>query len=379
VPSDTPQNNSSTNPDPAKPQAKRRRSLRAVFAADIAGFSGQMSLNETATVDLLGEIRVIGRRELEKYDGWLFGLPGDGLFATFESAINAVQCALDVQIAMAANPRLADMPLRIGVHLGEVLLDDGIPYGETLNIASRLESLAEPGGILVSGTVMDAVSARLSATFEARGTPQLKNIPRRVPTFAVKPPPKRTSADEPINEISALDRTARFDRAALSGEIEAQPTPANINDTTAVTKQPTLPETPAPTDHLPLDQIARAARDAAAEREQTLTEMLNTPEASRPAQPPSPEGPATVSPQPDTENASQNAGEPLSGEFIDQLTRALAEYIGPFAKTIVAKQLQDSQNAFDLIAKLEQHIPTEQERVAFRVRASHLNRTLGRS
>ncbi|MGI9478054.1 MAG: hypothetical protein ACR2PI_15240, partial [Hyphomicrobiaceae bacterium] len=113
------------------PSPQRRRSLRAVFAADIAGFSGRMSLNETNTVNALSEIRVVGRRELEKHDGWLFGMPGDGLFATFESAVNAVQCALEIQLDLGNRPHLKETPLRIGIHLGEVIIEDDLPYGET--------------------------------------------------------------------------------------------------------------------------------------------------------------------------------------------------------------------------------------------------------
>ena len=110
------------NAGSSAPKVQRRRSLRAVFAADIAGFSGRMSLNETSTVNALSEIRTIGRRALDAHDGWLFGMPGDGLFATFESAVSAVQCALDMQLDLEGRPHLQDTPLRIGIHLGEVII-----------------------------------------------------------------------------------------------------------------------------------------------------------------------------------------------------------------------------------------------------------------
>ena len=144
----------------------RKRILRAVFAADIAGFSSKMSLNETSAVTSLSEIRSIGLQELKTYNGWLFGMPGDGLFALFESAVGAVQCGLEIQRVLSGRPHLSDMPMRVGIHLGEVLIDEGLPFGEALNIAARLEALCEPGELLVSATVMDAVSARVSATFE---------------------------------------------------------------------------------------------------------------------------------------------------------------------------------------------------------------------
>ena len=151
------------------PVPRRRRGLRAILAADVAGFSGRMSVSETGTVASLSEVRKVALRQIRDYGGWLFGMPGDGLFVLFESAVDAMRCALDIQQELAANENLGGMRLRIGVHLGEVLFDDELPYGEALNIAARLEALADPGGILVSATVFDAVSARVSARFEERG------------------------------------------------------------------------------------------------------------------------------------------------------------------------------------------------------------------
>ena len=103
------------------------------------------------------------------FRGWLFGMPGDGIFALFESAIDAVRCALGLQSRLAALPELSALRLRIGVHLGEVLFQDELPFGESLVIAARLESLAEPGGILVSSSVMDAVAPRIAARFVDKG------------------------------------------------------------------------------------------------------------------------------------------------------------------------------------------------------------------
>lgn len=296
-----------------------RRRLRAVFAADIAGFSGRMSLNETSTVNLLNEIRIVGRRALKTYDGWLFGMAGDGLFATFESAVNAVQCALEVQAELATREDLKDMPLRIGIHLGEVLIDDDLPYGETLNIAARLEALADPGGILVSGTVMDAVSSRISATFADRGVPHLKNIPRRIATFAVTPPPARSSADETRVGFSSLDRTTRLDRNALR------------------------------------EIILEQSQDRASEPfEEPNVEQISVDAI-----------------------AAQTAAWTPGHDFIDDMTRALAVYVGPLAKVIMARELKTCQTSFDLITALEAHVPTEEERLAFRVRASHVNAAAG--
>ena len=166
-------------------QRTSRRVLRAVFAADLAGFSGQVAVDETAALHSFSKIRDIALEQLNTHDGWLFGMPGDGIFALFESAIDAVKCGLGMQGALAKRPELDTMRMRIGIHLGEVLFDRDLPFGEALAIAARLESLAQPGSILVSQNVFDAVSSRIAARFEPRGVPKLKNIPRRIETYAV--------------------------------------------------------------------------------------------------------------------------------------------------------------------------------------------------
>ena len=311
----------------------KRRGLRAVFAADIAGFSGRMSLNEVGTVDLLNEVRNIGRDALHTHDGWLFGMAGDGLFATFESAVNAVRCALQVQSELAWREDLKALPLRIGIHLGEVLIEDDLPYGETLNIAARLEALAEPGGILVSGPVMDAVSSRISATFEDRGVPHLKNIPRRIPTYAVKSPPARSPADETRVGLSNLDRTTRLDRNALRDLV----TTYGATDGKA-----------GPSKNSPVKQVISA--DTAAPLEKTSPEELVLPE-----------------------NEAAPAARRLTKEFIDKIVKALSMHIGPLAKLIVERELKTNPTNFDLITRVEQHVPTEDERLAFRERASQIN------
>ena len=151
-------------PDAPQPSGKRVRRLRAVFAADMANFGGLVSVDETNTLDALWATRRIAREELAAHGGWLFGMPGDGLFALFESAVDAVRCALETQARLAAMTKFDAVRLRIGIHLGDVLFQDDLPFGETLVIAARLESLADPGGILVSAAVMEAVAPRISAT-----------------------------------------------------------------------------------------------------------------------------------------------------------------------------------------------------------------------
>jgi class 3 adenylate cyclase len=170
----------------ARPSATKPRRLRAVFAADVVDFAGHVSASETRTLANLLDTRRIARKALDAHGGWLFGMPGDGIFALFESAVEAVRCAVDTQAGMAAIAGPNALQLRIGIHMGEVLFQDDQPFGEALVIAARLESLAQPGGILVSGAVFDAVSQRSGASFDYCGSRRLKHIPRPVVTYSVR-------------------------------------------------------------------------------------------------------------------------------------------------------------------------------------------------
>jgi class 3 adenylate cyclase len=224
----------------------RRRRLRAIFAADIANFSGGMSFNETSAVHTLTKLRKVTLGLLANHGGILHGMPGDGLFALFESAIDALQCALTTQSRLNSDPKLGAMKLRIGLHLGEVIFEDGLPFGEALSIAARLEALADPGGILVSGAVADATSARVSATFSDRGVPRLKNIPRRIQTFSVTPllmPGDMTIAAGK----DTLDKTTRVARNKSMSETQVKsatgPQGKGAYDTRAKSLSKSLSET----------------------------------------------------------------------------------------------------------------------------------------
>ncbi|WP_181708246.1 adenylate/guanylate cyclase domain-containing protein [Chthonobacter rhizosphaerae] len=195
------------------------------MAADVANFGGLVSVDETSTLEALWVTRRIAREELAIHGGWLFGLPGDGIFALFESAVDAVRCALETQARLAAAPGLDALRLRVGVHLGEVLFQDDLPFGEALVIASRLESLADPGGILVSAAVMEAVAPRISADFTERGVVGLKHSPRRVAIFSVSTPRPGTRLDLAGSPLDVTMAPAR--RADVHGptDTDADPDP----------------------------------------------------------------------------------------------------------------------------------------------------------
>src|SRR5690349_1106160 len=98
--------------------------LRAAFAADIANYTALVSVEETKTIDALSILRRVAKEELKVHGGWLFGLPGDGIFALFESAVDAVRCALQIQSRLAGMPQLSALRLRVGIHLGDVRFRD---------------------------------------------------------------------------------------------------------------------------------------------------------------------------------------------------------------------------------------------------------------
>ena len=380
-----------------------RRVLRAVFAADITGFTGVMAVNEAGAISAFNEIRAIVTQQLQAYEGWLFGMPGEGVFALFESAVNAVRCALETQQQLALRAaEVKAMRLRIGIHLGDVIFEKDLPYGEALTIAALLEDLADPGGILVSAAVMDAVSARISATFEERGVPRLKNIPRRIVTFAVTPPPERTEADETRTGTSALDRTTQFDRETLRQIRDQQfseqkedrtvqhPNGAIIIDkryaaqSEAVNKNamPASGKTPAPdVDPAGAPRHANGAAaktpivPAAAQRpDDTSTRAGREPPPRPPSPTPIPSDSAVAVPEAESKSdlSAEPAGYRPSEECIESLIAALAVHLGPFAKVLVNRMLKNASSPEQLVLLLEEQIQSKEERFLFHVRALHI-------
>ena len=167
-----------------------KQRLAAILAADAAGYSRLMSLDERATVAALDAARAVFRRQIEASQGRVIDMAGDSVLAVFETATGAVSTALAIQEAIKASsddvPEDRRMLFRIGVHLGEVIeKTDGTIYGDGVNVAARLEGLAEPGGITISDAVRGVVHDRVSATFTDQGEQQLKNIARPVRAFAI--------------------------------------------------------------------------------------------------------------------------------------------------------------------------------------------------
>jgi adenylate cyclase len=179
--------------------AREQRRLAAIVAADVVGYSRLMGRDESGTLARLREHRKLRfEPTLVRHGGRLVKLTGDGALAEFASAVDALGAAIEFQQAMAeANrdqPEDSAIVFRIGLHLGDLIVDGDDLYGNGVNVAARLETEAPPGGILISGNVHDAAAGRLKANFDDLGRLALKNIERPVQAFRVKWDP----ADWPI-------------------------------------------------------------------------------------------------------------------------------------------------------------------------------------
>jgi adenylate cyclase len=160
---------------------RTHRRLAAILAADVVGYSRLMERDEADTFERLrAHRRELLEPEIEKHHGRIFKLMGDGLLAEFDSVVDAVECASAMQEGMAKrNSGLATdvrIDLRIGINLGDLIVEGEDRHGEGVNIAARLQTLAAPGGILVSGTAYDHIKSKVKVGFEDIGTQTLKNI-----------------------------------------------------------------------------------------------------------------------------------------------------------------------------------------------------------
>jgi len=165
--------------------------LSAILAADVAGYSRLMGADEEGTYERLkAHFRELVDPKIKEHRGRTVKNTGDGLLAEFPSVVDAVRCAVDVQRGMvernadtAENKRIS---FRIGINLGDVIVEEHDIFGDGVNIAARLEALAEPGGICVSRMVRDQVRDKLSYPFEDGGEQSVKNIARPVRVYALR-------------------------------------------------------------------------------------------------------------------------------------------------------------------------------------------------
>src|SRR4029453_771190 len=175
-------------------ETKSERRLAAIMATDIAGYSSLMQTDEAGTFVALGTMRGTAEKLVRQHRGRIANTAGDSILAEFTSAVEAVDCALALQ-AMAPPQSLGtELRARIGIHLGDVLERNGDLFGAAVNIAARLEAIAEPGGIVVSSAIRDATAGKLPATFVDLGVKTLKNIEERVRVLALSAASKSQAA-----------------------------------------------------------------------------------------------------------------------------------------------------------------------------------------
>ncbi len=184
--------------------------LAAILAADVAGYSRLMAADERATVAGLDAARAVFREHIESAQGRVIDMAGDSVLAVFETAAGAVSVALAIQQALDATSHdVAEdrrMRFRIGVHVGDIFeKPDGTVYGDGVNIAARLEGLAEPGGVSISDAVRSFVSGKIAAAFQDQGEQSVKNIAEPVRAFRVRPEGSAESKPTPTPKVGEID------------------------------------------------------------------------------------------------------------------------------------------------------------------------------
>ena len=160
--------------------SKDKRKLAAIMFADVVGYSRMMASNEERTLGLLKDFENICSPIISDNEGEIIKKVGDELFCEFSSAKQAVDCALAIQDAIQpyndSRPKDFKLQVRIGIHVGDIVLRDGDVFGDGVNVASRIQPFASPGGICVSNTVRDALSSHPNYDIESEGKQELKNI-----------------------------------------------------------------------------------------------------------------------------------------------------------------------------------------------------------
>ena len=168
---------------------KVKRRLTTLLCADVQGYSRLMEADEAGTLATLRRYRDAMATLIERHDGRIVNTWGDAIIAEFPSVVEAVQCAVETQQEISGYngglPEPQRMRFRIGIHLGDVMVEGDDVYGDGVNIAARLQELADPGGILISGPVYDQVRNKLSIGFDCLGQQHLKNVVNPVTGYRV--------------------------------------------------------------------------------------------------------------------------------------------------------------------------------------------------
>jgi class 3 adenylate cyclase len=176
-----------------------KRRLTAILAADAVGYSRQMSENEEVTLQVLAAQRAIIDRLIITHEGRIFSTAGDSVLAEFASSVEAVRCAVEIQEALQTRnetlPISQRLEFRIGVNLGDVMVDGDDILGDGVNVAARIESITDPGGICISSSVYDQIMNKLSLGFVDLGEKSLKNIARPIRVYRFDRSGEKSGAD----------------------------------------------------------------------------------------------------------------------------------------------------------------------------------------
>jgi len=175
-------------------EERAKRKLTAIFSADVKGYSRLMREDELATVETLKKYREVMTSLIQEYRGRVVDAPGDNVLAEFSSVVDAVECAVKIQEELKASnaelPENRRMEFRIGINLGDVIEEGDRIYGDGVNIAARLEALADPGGICISKTAFDQIETKLPLGYEYLGEQTVKNIAKPVEVYRVLTEPE---------------------------------------------------------------------------------------------------------------------------------------------------------------------------------------------
>src|SRR5262244_1961450 len=211
-----------------------KRKLAAILAADVKGYSRLMGEDEEATLHTLNTYRRVTDTSIEQHGGRVVSTAGDSILAEFASVVDAVRCAVTIQQELktrnAALPTHRQMEFRIGINLGDVMVEGEQIYGDGVNIAARLESLAEAGGICISGTVHEQIENKLSLRYEDLGEQTVKNITKPVRVWRIRmavpsplvgetcPEPSRRSQGEGPSGRAGAVQTSHLDPPSQEGK-----------------------------------------------------------------------------------------------------------------------------------------------------------------
>jgi class 3 adenylate cyclase len=367
-----------------------QRTLAAIVFSDVVNFSGIMSANEEHALRLVRRDVGLMTRICEQYEGRVLKFTGDGLLMYFHSAVQAVACALEIQKEIAAIA--ADLPPedvlqhRIGIHLGDVFVSDNDVMGDGVNIAARLQSEAEPGGICLSQIVYDVVKKRLALQATYLGPRELKHIQEAVPIYQIVLAAHTKTANLPGESESSLKEPTSLEanlipRQETSNSVAAKLTglsedlkkrlerllASEIGPIAAVILQQTLKQAVShqelvdrlaahvpESEQFPFRESARRLLKRESDVFKEKHPVTATPEQTRMS---------TVAPH----SGSESAGSAIDPEFVKRCEWELTKAIGPIAPMIVQRTLSQQSNLSQtqLVDSLAKHLSNPEAIQAF--------------